>query len=136
MKANIVQQEAILRQQLESYAGTALQAYLEVENALDAEERLAESEAALRVSLREANKAEERLELRYAEGLATIFDLLDSQTRRINAESQLINSRKERLANRVRLYVALGGGDITQTAILPDAQIVSLKNNSLGLSKL
>ena len=136
LKANIVQQEAILRQQLESYAGTALQAYLEVENALDAEERLAESEAALRVSLREANKAEERLELRYAEGLATIFDLLDSQTRRINAESQLINSRKERLANRVRLYVALGGGDITQTAILPDAQIVSLKNNSVGLSKL
>ena len=76
------------------------------------------------------------MELRYAEGLATIFDLLDSQTRRINAESQLINSRKERLANRVRLYVALGGGDITQTAILTDAQIVSLKNNSLGLSKL
>ena len=64
------------------------------------------------------------MELRYAEGLTTIFDLLDSQARRINAESQLINSRKERLANRVRLYVALGGGDITRSAALPDAQIV------------
>jgi len=120
----IVQQEEILRQQLEGYAGTALQAYLEVENALDADKRLAEREAALRISLEEALKAEERLELRYTEGLTTILQLLDSQSRRLNAESQLISARKERLANRVRLHVALGGGDITQTAILPDAQIV------------
>lgn len=137
LKANVEQQKAILRQQLESYAGTALQAYLEVENALDAEERLAEQEAALRVAVRETNKAEERVELRYAEGLTTVFDLLDSQTRRINAEGQLINSRKERLANRVRLYVALGGGDITQTAILPDAQVVeNIQSNRPGLPTL
>ena len=114
LKANVAQQEAILRQQLESYAGTALDAYLEVENALDADRRLAEREAALRVSLEEASKAEERLELRYTEGLATILQLHDSQLRRFSAESQLISARKERLANRVRLHVALGGGDITQ----------------------
>lgn len=110
IKANIRQQEAFLRQSAESYAGTVLDAYLEVENALDAEERLAEREAALRVSLEEAVKAEERLERRYAEGLATILQLLDAQSRRISAESQLISSRTERLNNRVRLYVALGGG--------------------------
>jgi len=126
LKANVAQQEALMRQQLESYAGTALGAYLEVENALDADARLAEREAALRRSLNEALKAEERLELRYTEGLTTILQLLDSQSRRLNAESQLISARKERLANRVRLHVALGGGDITQTAILPDAQIVQI----------
>jgi NodT family efflux transporter outer membrane factor (OMF) lipoprotein len=122
LKANIAQQEALLRQQIENYAGTALDAYLEVENALDAERRLAQREAALRVSLEEAIKAEERLELRYAEGLASILRLLDSQSRRISAESQLISARKERLANRVRLHVALGGGDITETAALPALQ--------------
>ena len=121
LKANVAQQEALLRQQVENYAGIALDAYLEVENALDADRRLAEREAALRVSLNEAIKAEERLELRYTEGLASILRLLDSQSRRISAESQLISARKERLANRVRLHVALGGGDITQTAVLPDA---------------
>ena len=125
LKANVNQQEAILRQQLEGYAGLALDAYLEVENALDADKRLSEREAALRVSLEEALKAEERLELRYTEGLTTILQLLDSQSRRLNAESQLISARKERLANRVRLHVALGGGDITQTAVLPAAQIAS-----------
>ncbi len=110
IKANIRQQEAFLRQSAESYAGSVLDAYLEVENALDGEQRLAEREAALRVSLEEALMAEERLERRYAEGLATILQLLDAQSRRISAESQLISARTERLNNRVRLYVALGGG--------------------------
>lgn len=113
LKGNIAIQEEVLRQQLEAYTGTVLNAYLEVENALDAEKRLAEREAALTRSVNEAVKAEERLELRYTEGLASILQLLDSQSRRLNAESQLIGARKERLANRVRLHVALGGGDIS-----------------------
>ncbi len=110
IRADIKQQQALLRDQLEGYAGTALNAYLEVENALDAEGRLSEREAALRVSLNEAQKAEDRLELRYIEGLATILQLNDAQSRRISAEGQLISARKERLANRVRMHVALGGG--------------------------
>lgn len=110
IKANIRQQQAFLRREAELYSGSVLDAYLEVENALDAEQRLAERETALRVSLDEALKAEERLERRYAEGLASILQLLDAQSRRISAESQLISARTERLNNRVRLHVALGGG--------------------------
>ncbi len=110
LKANVRQQEAFLLRESEVYADAVLQAYLEVENALDAEQRLAERESALRVALEEAQQAEARLERRYAEGLATILQLLDAQSRRISSESQLISARKERLANRVRLHVALGGG--------------------------
>lgn len=112
LKANVEQQKAILTQQLESYAGIVLNAYLEVENALDGENRLYERETALRLSLEEAVQAENRLQLRYSEGLASILQLLDAQSRRISAESQLIGARKERLANRVRLHVALGGGPL------------------------
>jgi outer membrane protein TolC len=36
--------------------------------------------------------------------------LLDAQSRRLSAEGQLINARAERLNNRVRMHVALGGG--------------------------
>jgi len=110
LKAAVEQRDALLRAQLESYAGTALNAYLEVENALDAEERLFEREQALRIAVVEAQEAENRLETRYVEGLATILQLLDAQSRRISAEGQLITARAERLANRVRLHVALGGG--------------------------
>ena len=118
LKANVKQQEAFLRQQAEGYAGTVLTAYLEVENALDAEARLREREEALRISVDEALQAEDRLEARYSEGLASILQLLDAQSRRISAEGQLISARKERLANRVRLYVALGGGQYGDTTFL------------------
>lgn len=110
LRADVARNEAVLQQQLESYADTALTAYLEVENALDAEDRLREREDALKIALEEAQKAEERLELRFSEGLASILQLLDAQSRRISSEGQLISARKERLANRVRLHLALGGG--------------------------
>jgi len=110
LKANIAQQEAILQQQIEDYANTALTAFLEVENALDAEKRLLEQEIAFRQAFEDSRKAEQRLELRYSEGLATILQLLDAQSRSLTSEGQLIGARKERLSNRVRLHVALGGG--------------------------
>ncbi len=110
LRADVARNEAVLVQLLESYADTTLTAYREVENALDAETHLAERERALSVSLGEAKKAEERLEQRFSEGLASILQLLDSQTRRNNTEGQYISARKERLANRVRLHLALGGG--------------------------
>lgn len=109
LRAQVDQQRAVLAAQVETYAETVLTAYQEVENALDAEERLEAREAALRISRDEAVMAEERLELRYTEGLATILQLLDAQSRRLNAEGQLISARAERLSNRVRLHVALGG---------------------------
>lgn len=111
LKAEVARNEALLRSQIESYAESILQAYLEVENALNAERQLQERETALRVSLEEAQKAEELLERRYATGLASILQLLDAQSRAINAESALISARKERLSNRVRLHLALGGGE-------------------------
>lgn len=110
LRANVEVQEAVLEQQLQSYIGTVLNAYLDVENALDAETRLAEREAALRIAVEESLEAEKRFELRYTEGLATILDLLDAQSRYLSAEGQLISARAERLQNRVRLHVALGGG--------------------------
>jgi len=110
LRAEIVQQEAILREQLEIYAGIALVAFSEMEDGLIAEKKLSEQEAAISESLKEAMKAEERLEIRYNEGLASILQLLDAQSRRITAEGQLISARKERLSNRARLHVALGGG--------------------------
>ena len=113
LRADIKQQEAIMKEQLEIYAGVALNAYLEVENSLDAEQRLLDQEMALRTSLNEAIKAEERLEIRYKEGLATILQLLDAQSRRISAEGQLISARKERLSNRCLLYTSPSPRDAT-----------------------
>ena len=120
LRAQIDAQRDQLAAQLESYVGTVLDAYLEVENALDAERRLAAREDALRVALEESDAAERRLRLRYTEGLATILQLLDAQNRSLNSEGQLINARSERLANRVRLHAALGGGALGTLPGVPD----------------
>jgi multidrug efflux system outer membrane protein len=128
LKANLEQQKVLMKSQLESYAGLILNAYLEVENAIGSEKRLREQEKALRISLNEAQKAESRLELRYTEGLATILQLLDAQSRSLTAEGQLISSRKERLSNRVRLHVALGGGvELLKLSHSRDAQAFELE---------
>lgn len=124
LRANVETQRATLREQMEGYTDTLLTAYLEVENALDAEERLAEREAALRIALAESRGAEERLEQRYVEGLATILELLDAQSRRISSEAQLISARKDRLANRVTLHVALGGGEFGQEIVKDVGDVV------------
>jgi len=120
LRAQVESQRAQLDSQVETYAETVLTAYQEVENALDAEKRLELREDALRISRDEAVKAEERLELRYTEGLATILQLLDAQSRRLSADGQLISARAERLANRVRLHVALGGSGYAAPANLQD----------------
>ncbi|MEE9347083.1 MAG: efflux transporter outer membrane subunit [Robiginitomaculum sp.] len=125
LKADVARNEAVLRGQVESYAGAVMGAYMDVENALDAERRLKQREAALRVSLTEAQKAEEILARRYAQGLASILQLLDAQSRAINSESALIGARKERLASRVRLHLALGGGDLGDVSLAQNTQFPS-----------
>lgn len=110
LNAEVDRQDAVLRQQMASYSDTVLNAYLEVENALDADRRLEEREIALRTSLDEARLARDRIERQYLEGLTNFLQLLDAQSRVFQAESALISARRERLSNRVRLHMALGGG--------------------------
>ena len=79
-------------------------------------------EDALRLAYEEAAAAEELTERRYASGAATIFNLLDAQTRRISAESQYIQAQQQRVSNRVQLYLAIGGDFITENSLIASAQ--------------
>lgn len=116
IRANAKRQKAIAEASLLTYAQTALRAYEEAENAIAAETFLAASEAALKLAYEEAAAAEDLTERRYSSGTATIFDLLNAQTRRISAESSYIQAQQQRVANRVALYLAIGGDFITENA--------------------
>ena len=100
-----------------NYAQTVLEAYEEAENAVAAEEYLALREEALKLAFEEAAAAEELTERRYASGAASIFNLLDAQTRRISSEGQYISAQRDRVANRVALYLAIGGEFFTEQDI-------------------
>ncbi|MCI4646136.1 MAG: efflux transporter outer membrane subunit [Hyphomonadaceae bacterium] len=95
---------------LASYASTVLVAWREVEDALAADGYLATQENAQKRALQEAAFAEDLAERQYQAGTVTIFNLIDAQTRRLNAESALVSARTARATNRVQYYLALGGG--------------------------
>jgi len=98
------------RAAVENYAATTLTAWREVEDALAADSLLAQQEEAQLRALEEARLAEELATRQYTNGLVSIFNLIDSQTRRLNAESTVISVRSARASNRVSFHLALGGG--------------------------
>jgi multidrug efflux system outer membrane protein len=98
------------RAAVETYAATTLTAWREVEDALAADSLLAQQEDAQLRALEEARLAEELATRQYTNGLVSIFNLIDSQTRRLTAESNVIAARSARASNRVSFHLALGGG--------------------------
>ncbi len=94
-----------------NYAQAALSAWQEVEGARAADLSLSLQEAATLVALEEAQAAEILAERQYQQGLITIFNLIDAQSRRISAERQLISTRAQRAINRINYHIALGGDD-------------------------
>lgn len=109
------------------YASTVLTAWREVEDAIAADFLLAQQEDAQRRSLEEANYAEDLAERQYSNGLVSIFNLIDAQTRRLTAESNLVSARANRAINRIRFHQALGGG-LTDPN-LPNAVIAGRSSN-------
>jgi outer membrane protein, multidrug efflux system len=109
LRAEKARQESIARTQLYSYAQAVLTAFSETETAIQNDVALGEEEAARRVALEEADAAERLAERNYREAGASIFNLLDAQRQRINAEAALIGVRAERANNRVRLHIAIAG---------------------------
>lgn len=116
LRAEADRNEAVARERLAAYANAALAAYQEAENALDADLALAEQVARLTTAVEEALAAEASVELDYARGQRTIFELLDAQRRRISAQRSLITARAQRVDNRVQLHLAIGGAFLTDYA--------------------
>ncbi len=95
---------------IHDYTQTALEAFREVESALNADVSLAEQETFLLQEVEQAALAEKQAARDYADGSNDdILRVLESQTRATNARAGLIRLRNERLQNRIDLHLALGG---------------------------
>lgn len=109
LRAEVTAAEAQAREAAASHVGVVLDAWKEAEDALAADAEAARRQTFLAEALAQSAKAEERTRRRYSEGLATIFDLLNAQSRRFDAERQSLSARADRARARVRLHLALGG---------------------------
>lgn len=94
----------------ENYRQAVLVSFREVEDALAAVKAAEERERALAVSAREAQSAYQLSRELYDAGAVDFQTLLDSQRVELSAKDAYSQSRNERLAAAVDLYLALGGG--------------------------
>ncbi len=97
-----------------NYAQSVLVAFREVETALAAEDRYTQQLEQLQLATDEADKASELALSQYQSGLTDIITLLQAQRRAFTSESALLRTQREQLDNRVALYLALGGGFLSE----------------------
>lgn len=121
LRANVKLAEARAREALEGYHGVVLRAFGEVETALSSEDQLREREDALTEAALQSGEALRLAEERYFAGLIEFVTLMESQRGAFSAETELINVRRQRLDNRIDLFLALGGGFGRPDAELADA---------------
>ena len=91
------------------FAGRVLRALAEIETGLAADLFLAGQERALRKASAEAIAARRLARERYTQGLTDVLTLLDAQRRAHDAESQMLDVRRQQIDNRIDLHLALGG---------------------------
>lgn len=91
------------------YAAIGLKAFHEVETALANEAALADRYVALERMVADNERALKLAEVQYRVGRIDLRGVLDEQLRLYGARVQLTSAQSERLAQRVNLYLALGG---------------------------
>ncbi len=108
LRAQVRKSEALQRAAVQNFKSTALRAFAEVETALSAELFMQAEEAHLKKAALAAETAADLTWDRYQRGVEGIFNTLEAQRRSFEAESRLLALKKERLHNRIDLYLALG----------------------------
>lgn len=108
INAQMLQQKAKQDLALAQYQQTLLNAWQEIEQALFSEQELRKRFIALEQAYEQIASAEKRTITNYQNGLSSSFELLNLQTRRINAKINLIRGRFAILTNRINLILALG----------------------------
>jgi multidrug efflux system outer membrane protein len=103
-------QKAVWEEAKAAYEQTVLVALAEVSDTLVAQEKLAEERAQREREVAALQESVDLALLRYRQGLAGYYEVLDAQQRLFPAERLLARVQTDQLTTVVRLYRALGGG--------------------------
>jgi outer membrane protein, multidrug efflux system len=103
--ATAKQQEAVA-----SYGSTVLTAFREVENGLTSDNILAQRVVLQGAAVNDRGEAVRIGNLKFDAGSIDLLSLLQLQSYQNLSEAALIRLQNTRIANRINLYLALGGG--------------------------
>ncbi|QIB65562.1 efflux transporter outer membrane subunit [Kineobactrum salinum] len=109
LKSEQEQARARVLQAEQAYLDTVYSALAEVESRLSAEQTLRQRHEALLESRANADIAYELSFQQYQRGLVSYTTVLEAQRRAFDAQTSTIEAHNEVLANRIALYLALGG---------------------------
>ena len=110
LKAEVEIATAEQQTALALYGQAALRAFSEVEGSLDNEQLLEDQQQYLEAVLVQDTEALQLGRRRYDVGATDLLDVLQLQSKQLDTRFELIAIRNDRLANRVALHLALGGG--------------------------
>ena len=116
LAAEVARATAEQQAALAMYGQTALRAFGEVESTLASEQLLADQQRHFEAVLSQDGEALRLGRLRYDAGATDLLDVLQLQARQLATRFDLIGIRNDRLANRIALHLALGGGFATASA--------------------
>lgn len=108
LKAGIRKAKAMQNSALANLKTVTLRAFSEVEDSLNSDLFLAKEENSLESASLALSEAAEISWERYQKGVIAIFDTLDTQRRSFDAQSRLLQLKKDRVFNRINLYLAIG----------------------------
>jgi NodT family efflux transporter outer membrane factor (OMF) lipoprotein len=110
LQAQVEIRSAEQKQAVAEYARTGQRAFGEVENALAAESALRDRQAILEATVRDSARALELTQIQYRVGSVDLRAVEQSQLAFYSVRIALLRVQTERLAQRINLYLALGGG--------------------------
>src|SRR5262245_57041573 len=115
LKARIEAATADQEAAMNLFGQAALRAFSEVESALGSETLLADQQRYLESVLAQDTEAARLGRMRYEVGATDLLHVLDMQSKVLDSQFALVAIRNDRLANRIALHLALGGGFVAAT---------------------
>ncbi|MGZ2747646.1 efflux transporter outer membrane subunit [Burkholderia stagnalis] len=111
-RANLALTQAQRDEAVAQYEKTVQGAFRDVSDALAARDWQAEQVRIERATLASQTERARLAKLRYDSGAVRFLEVLDAQRDLLNAEQQLVQTRRALLSSRVALYGALGGAPL------------------------
>ena len=110
VRAGVRAAEARRQQLLLAYRKTVQQAFREVADTLVARRRLAELRAEQESLVESLREGVELADLAYKEGVVSYLEYLDAERQLLDAQLQVVQTRRQELTNLNSLFRSLGGG--------------------------
>jgi NodT family efflux transporter outer membrane factor (OMF) lipoprotein len=117
LAAQVELRNAEQRQAVAQYASIGLKAFSEVESALANEASLGDRQGMNERLVQDNAQVRKLSETRFRVGSGDLRDVLNDDLRLAASRTQLVTIRAQRLAQRVNLHLALGGGYGTEDAV-------------------